>query len=44
MRTETVILTKSPTSILHNQLKEMTFGYTFGHILHTQGCVKQATK
>lgn len=43
MHTETVILTKSPSTILHNQLKEMTFGYSLGHTLHTQGCVKQAT-
>lgn len=43
MHTETIILTKSPTTIFHIQLKKMTLGFPFSDILYTQGCVKQAS-
>lgn len=39
---KTIILTESPSTLLHNQLKELTFGYSFSHTNNTQGCVKQA--
>lgn len=36
MHRETIILTKSPSTILHNELTEMTFSYSFSHTVYSR--------